>query len=49
MAMTKLSPEVRAARAKRKKLKAPRIADWLAMRALYLGGMKSEELAACRT
>jgi uncharacterized protein YjcR len=44
MAMTKLSPEVKAARAKRKKLQAPRIADWLAIRALYLGGMKSEEI-----
>ena len=44
MAMTKLSPEVKTARAKRKKLQAPRIADWLAIRALYLGGMKSEEI-----
>jgi hypothetical protein len=44
MGMAKLSPEVKAARAERKKRKAPRIADWLAIRALYLGGMKSEEL-----
>ena len=44
MGMAKLSPEVKAARAKRKKLKASRIADWLAIRAIYLGGVKSEEI-----
>ena len=44
MGMGKLSPEVKAARANRKKRKAPRLADWLAIRALYLGGMKSEEI-----
>jgi hypothetical protein len=44
MGMTKLSPEVRKIRAERKKRKAPRIADWVAIRALYLGGMKSTEI-----
>ena len=44
MGMAKLSPEVKKARAERKKRKAPRVADWVAIRALYLGGMKSDEI-----
>ena len=44
MGMVKLSAEAKEARKKHKKRMAPRVADWVAIRALYLGGMKSEEI-----
>jgi uncharacterized protein YjcR len=44
MGMAKLSPEVKKAGAERTKRKAPRVADWVAIRALYLGGMKSKDI-----
>jgi transposase len=43
--MAKLSAEVKAERLRRKRRMAPRLADWVAIRALYLGGMKSPEIA----
>ena len=39
MGMAKLSPEVKAARANRKKRKAPRVADWLSIRASTIDAM----------